>query len=678
MKKLNNKGMTTIEVLLCFVLTVLLAASMFGTISAFNQKRLVEEYKEKIYTYKELLTKDIQDDFIKVGLTHAKYERTIMPSADGEIPAKTVVHTVDCDMKDGTTRQLKIYQAFTKAESRISNNEAEKDYFMIEYGPTGYLTQYPIPDLGESPAYPDTNDPDKKDKKIKDLTINNILIKIEDDRALSIYIGLYHPELSTRYAIDIKTPIDYMSASSISLNYLFADSEPDPTPSPGIIPLRDLYVSSSGNDSTGTGTIDNPYATLQTAYNNAPSDATIYIMDNITQTTAFTLAQNKNIVLTSCTKSGSTCPTSGAHSVIRASSNTNDSLFNISSGIVHLNMIIIDGNNVAASKSLITNNSELSIDANATIQKGNNSSNGGGITNNSKLIINGGVITNNHASYGGGIINGSELIINSGTISNNISDNSGGGIYENGTITINDGTISNNQAGTYGGGLICKKNCTMKKGVITGNKTTTYDGGAVRNDGTFTMIDGTITNNQSARHGGGISSSSASATIINGGTISTNTAAVAGGGLHLYGTNSIENAIISNNTATQSGGGIYLYASASLTIKDGTSITSNTSYAKGENSYWGGGGVACNGNLTLSGGTIASNKAPNGKGGGIRVGAGGNITMTGGIIKKNNAGTDGGLHVHSGGTYSKTGGYICNNNTPTNSYNHTSASPTCN
>lgn len=221
MKKLNNKGMTTIEVLLCFVLTVILAASMFGTISSFNQKRLIESYKEKIYTYKELLTKDIQDDFIKVGLTHAKYERIITSSDNGEVPAKTVVHTVDCEMKDGTTRQLKIYQAFAKAESRISTNEAEKDYFMIEYGPTGDLTQYPIPDLGESPAYPETSDPAKKDKKIKDLTINNILIKIEDDKVLSIYIGFYHPELSTRYSVDVIAPIDYMSGSSISDNYLF-------------------------------------------------------------------------------------------------------------------------------------------------------------------------------------------------------------------------------------------------------------------------------------------------------------------------------------------------------------------------------------------------------------------------------------------------------------------------
>ena len=38
-----------------------------------NQKRTIEQYKEEIYTYKNLLTKEIQNDFIKIGLTDANY-----------------------------------------------------------------------------------------------------------------------------------------------------------------------------------------------------------------------------------------------------------------------------------------------------------------------------------------------------------------------------------------------------------------------------------------------------------------------------------------------------------------------------------------------------------------------------------------------------------------------------
>ncbi len=215
MKKLNNKGITTIEVLLCFIIVVIITVSMYSTITSFNQKRLMEQYKEKIYTYKELLTKDIQDDIIQLGLTHAKYTRIIVSSSNSSsypgVPIGAVVHTVDCNLRDGTTRQLRVYQAFAKAESRISTNTASEDYFMIEYGPTGSLVQYPIPDLGESPAFP-KNPSDTT--KIKDLTINNIMIKIIDDQVLSIYIGLYHPELTTRFGIDIISPIDYISGGS--------------------------------------------------------------------------------------------------------------------------------------------------------------------------------------------------------------------------------------------------------------------------------------------------------------------------------------------------------------------------------------------------------------------------------------------------------------------------------
>ena len=59
MNKLNNKGITTIEILLSFVIIVIITMSMYGTVSAFNEKRMIEEYKTQIYTYKNLLTNRI-------------------------------------------------------------------------------------------------------------------------------------------------------------------------------------------------------------------------------------------------------------------------------------------------------------------------------------------------------------------------------------------------------------------------------------------------------------------------------------------------------------------------------------------------------------------------------------------------------------------------------------------
>ena len=55
--KLNNRGITTIEVIICFVLVITIATAMYGTVASFNQKRIIEQYKEEIYTYKNVLTK---------------------------------------------------------------------------------------------------------------------------------------------------------------------------------------------------------------------------------------------------------------------------------------------------------------------------------------------------------------------------------------------------------------------------------------------------------------------------------------------------------------------------------------------------------------------------------------------------------------------------------------------
>ena len=199
MRKLNNKGITTIEVIICFVLIVIVTMSMYSTISYFNEKRLIEGYKEKIYNYKDLLTKDIQDDFIKIGLTHADYQKNV----DGNVTR----YIVNCTMKDGTNRQLLIEQTLGKSSYHLAGLDAD-DYFMVKYGKkngneTEYkYEEYPIPELGFSK---------QNNHKIQDLCINNIYVDISDNNILSIYIGFYHPDLSTRYGVNIVAPIDYVT-----------------------------------------------------------------------------------------------------------------------------------------------------------------------------------------------------------------------------------------------------------------------------------------------------------------------------------------------------------------------------------------------------------------------------------------------------------------------------------
>lgn len=195
MKKLNNKGMTSVEILITFVLVVIIIISMYNTVLSYRNRQQLESYKETIYTYKNLLTKEIQDDLIKVGLT----------SANIKYDEESFTTTIDIYLKDGTTRQLKIKQALAHdiddKEFAENNKSTDKDdSFMISYGKTGSLTNYPIPDFGYA-----TN---VNGKKVYDFRINNLDINTNNN-ILTIYIGFYHPDLGKKYAINIVCPINY-------------------------------------------------------------------------------------------------------------------------------------------------------------------------------------------------------------------------------------------------------------------------------------------------------------------------------------------------------------------------------------------------------------------------------------------------------------------------------------
>ena len=226
--RLNNKGMTIIEVLICFVIISVVMMSLFSTVSAFNEKRIQESYRAKMYSFKNEWTSRIQEDFIKKGLSFAKITRAI---DDGGTK-----YTVDCTLKTGEKRQLVIYQRFTLTPSRLNGNPDKLDRFYMEYGPPGELYHEELPDLGKTNwACTDTNgvnckvgnsDPGEekcngKQCYSQDFQINNIQIRISNeneqtsnDHVITIYIGFTHPNFGTKYSIDIVCPIDFQGSNA--------------------------------------------------------------------------------------------------------------------------------------------------------------------------------------------------------------------------------------------------------------------------------------------------------------------------------------------------------------------------------------------------------------------------------------------------------------------------------
>ena len=443
---------------------------------------------------------------------------------------------------------------------------------------------------------------------------------------------------------------------------------------------NDLYVSNSGNDTTGYGTINKPYATIQKAYDSANSKADINIMTDVAVTDSITLDKNKNITIESYSN------TNKINSITRDPNFTDSVILSIISDTVNLKNITIDGNNIQAKQGLIwLLNAHMTMDSNTTLKNSISTEINGGVVQTggtSTFEVNGGQMINNKAPSSGAIHNspGCEVIINGGTLSNNQATNGSGGAISNyGNLIINNATISNNK-------------------VI-------YDGGAILNAcwenscGTMEMINGLIETN-TAQNGGAIAihgtEASASSAVIKGGSLSNNKASIGGGAIYINGDISINptleisgTTLIDSNVSTN-GGGI-LVSNAKLTMSGGTFSNNIANESSGEggaiafhntsigiiksgtitkNKGWHGFGIMINGKsvVTMTGGTISENT---GSSGAVGLYSNANFILEGGTIKNNTASVaDGGIARWTGGgepTYTYKSGTVSGNK-PANSY----------
>ena len=108
MKKLNNKGMTSVEVLMSFIVVVMITVSMYSVVSAYQNKQQIESFKEKVMTYKNLLTKEINDDLIKKGLIAVKVQENILDKVEvgGETHVKKMEYVIEFTLRNGQQKKL--------------------------------------------------------------------------------------------------------------------------------------------------------------------------------------------------------------------------------------------------------------------------------------------------------------------------------------------------------------------------------------------------------------------------------------------------------------------------------------------------------------------------------------------------------------------------------------------
>lgn len=222
--KLNNKGLTAVEILVCFALMVVLVVSMYSTVTTYKNKQNIESDRDKIVAYKNLLTKEIQDDLVKKGLVDAKILDELNTSVDR-------YYKVELIFRDGTKKILEVKSDYARDFGACMEDDGacqndKDDVLVIGYGSApgaDDYVEYPLPDLGygyngnvfsTNPLCSGNFDAagnsvdDPEGCKVYDFRINNVIVSTNDS-IFSFYVGFYHPDLETRYGIDIVCPINY-------------------------------------------------------------------------------------------------------------------------------------------------------------------------------------------------------------------------------------------------------------------------------------------------------------------------------------------------------------------------------------------------------------------------------------------------------------------------------------
>lgn len=168
MKSLNNKGITAVELLACFIIVSAIVVSMFNLILNYRNKEQIEEINNEVINYANNLQKDIQDDLIKGHLV-----------------------SVDNITEDGYNATF----TFDTEESYQTTLTINPDSGIISYGRVGEVIDYKLPAIADLYL--------SSDSKIEYIASNAI-------NYLKITITLNHPNFDNEeYTFTITCPIDY-------------------------------------------------------------------------------------------------------------------------------------------------------------------------------------------------------------------------------------------------------------------------------------------------------------------------------------------------------------------------------------------------------------------------------------------------------------------------------------
>lgn len=329
-----------------------------------------------------------------------------------------------------------------------------------------------------------------------------------------------------------------------------------------------VYVNTTGDDTNGNGSAENPYQTIGKGISSVEENGTLQIAKgNYSGTGNTNLTINRNMTIIGQNQNKTIINGTGTNWIFYIDSGVNVTLIN------------------------------LTLTSTTT-------GNGGAIYNKGNLTVSNCTFTNNTAANGAAIFNYNGTInVNGCTFANNVANTIGGAIFNyKGTINVNSCTFTGNAADEAAGAICNNGNLTATNCNFTGNNA--LWAGAIYNvDSAIITLSGCNFTGNNATYGGAITNY-LSTLNMSGCNFTGNNASW--GVILNYGSNSagLNSCTFTGNTASY-GGAVYNYYSTIIlngcTFKDNDATTSGGAIYNGLDST-----------LNMSNCTFTGNNAPDG------------------------------------------------------------------
>lgn len=212
MKKLNNKGLSIIELLVCFVIVAIISITLLNIIMEYKGVQETESIKNIIRTYKDEVTNVIERDIITHTLSTAEVNNYSGNQCSIILTFKNMVYK-NCSLDD----EEKCYQKELIVYS--NNRENYIQYPDIIQNENGAEVLQPVKySLPKTTDIYVTDTSSSQNGEIHKTKTNDISFKYlpqpEEDSTsfvtngvFHLYIPIEHSEIDGTYAIDIITPV---------------------------------------------------------------------------------------------------------------------------------------------------------------------------------------------------------------------------------------------------------------------------------------------------------------------------------------------------------------------------------------------------------------------------------------------------------------------------------------